>query len=63
MDLTIKYSPSTFKSSTSIAALSFIFNLNGENLSKFILTLEMIAGRLEIFPILVLFTKNTWTKK
>ena len=33
------------------------------NLSKFILTLEMIAGRLEIFPILVLFTKNTWTKK
>ena len=33
------------------------------NLSKFILALEMIAGRLEIFPILVLFTKNTWTKK
>ena len=33
------------------------------NFSKFILTLEMIAGRLEIFPILVLFSKNTWSSK
>ena len=32
-------------------------------LSKLILSLEMIAGRLEIFPILVLFSKNTWSKK
>jgi len=31
--------------------------------SKLILSLEMIAGRLEIFPILVLFSKNTWSSK
>ncbi len=28
--------------------------------SKLILILNMLAGRLEIFPILVLFSKNTW---
>lgn len=33
------------------------------NLSKFVLTIEMIAGRLEIFPILVLFSKNTWSNR
>ncbi len=33
------------------------------SLSKFILSIEMIAGRLEIFPILVLFSKNTWSNK
>ena len=31
--------------------------------SKFILTLEMIAGRLELFPILLLFAPNTWRKR
>ena len=31
--------------------------------SKSILSLEMITGRLEIFPILVLFSKNTWSNK
>jgi len=31
--------------------------------SKLILSLEMITGRLEIFPILVLFSKNAWSKK
>lgn len=30
------------------------------NLSKSVLILNMLAGRLEIFPILVLFSKNTW---
>ena len=39
-------------------------NFSGfSNFSKFILTVEMIAGRLEIFPILVLFSKNTWSNK
>lgn len=33
------------------------------DLSKFVLAVEMIAGRLEIFPILVLFSKNTWSRK
>ena len=31
-------------------------------LSKVVLTLVMIIGRLEIFPILVLFSRNTWKK-
>lgn len=39
-------------------------NFSGfSDLSKFVLTIEMIAGRLEIFPILVLFSKNTWSRK
>ena len=32
------------------------------NLSKWTMILDMIAGRLEIFPILVLFTPSTWKK-
>ena len=31
-------------------------------LSKLVLILDMLAGRLEIFPILVLFTRSTWKK-
>lgn len=30
--------------------------------SKLILSLEMIAGRLELFPLLVLFSPKTWTR-
>ena len=30
------------------------------NLSKLVLSWAMLAGRLEIFPILVLFSRNTW---
>ena len=33
------------------------------DLSKFVLILDMLAGRLEIFPILVLFSRSTWTRK
>lgn len=32
------------------------------NISKIILYFAMIAGRLEIFPILILFNRNTWRK-
>lgn len=32
------------------------------DLSKLVLILDMLAGRLEIFPILILFAKNTWKK-
>ncbi len=32
-------------------------------LSKIVLILDMLAGRLEIFPILVLFSANTWKKR
>lgn len=31
--------------------------------SKLVLSFEMIAGRLELFPILILFTPKTWRKK
>lgn len=30
--------------------------------SKIILSLDMLAGRLELFPILILFSRKTWTK-
>ena len=32
------------------------------NLSKTVMCLDMLIGRLEIFPILVLFAKSTWKK-
>ena len=32
------------------------------NGSKLILIFDMLAGRLEIFPLLILFSKNTWKK-
>lgn len=31
-------------------------------LSKIVLSLDMLIGRLEIFPILILFTPSTWKK-
>ena len=31
-------------------------------LSKIVLTFDMIAGRLELFPVLILFTRSTWKK-
>ena len=33
------------------------------SLSKIILSLDMLAGRLEIFPILVLLSGSTWTRR
>ena len=33
------------------------------NFSKFILSIEMIAGRLELFPMLILFSPRTWKKR
>ena len=32
------------------------------DLSKVVLSLDMLAGRLEIFPILMLLSKSTWKK-
>lgn len=32
------------------------------NFSKLVLTFDMLVGRLELFPLLILFTKNTWSK-
>ncbi len=32
------------------------------NISKIVMILDMLAGRLEIFPILILFSKSTWKK-
>ena len=33
------------------------------NFSKFILSIEMIAGRLELFPMLILFNPRTWKRR
>ncbi len=39
-------------------------NFSGySDLSTLVLTWGMLAGRLEIFPILVLFSRSTWTRK
>jgi trk system potassium uptake protein TrkH len=32
-------------------------------LSKAVLIIDMLAGRLEIFPILILFSRSTWTRR
>ena len=38
-------------------------NFSGfSDFSKLVLSMDMLAGRLEIFPILVLFSRNTWRK-
>ena len=31
--------------------------------SKMVLILDMLAGRLEIFPVLLLFSKSTWVRR
>ncbi|MGI6107930.1 MAG: TrkH family potassium uptake protein [Lachnospiraceae bacterium] len=33
------------------------------NLSKIVFSIDMLAGRLEIFPLLVLFSRSVWTKR
>ena len=33
------------------------------DLSKIVLSLDMLAGRLEIFPILILLSRSTWTRR
>ena len=32
------------------------------NVSKLVMTFDMLAGRLEIFPVLLLFVRDTWRK-
>ena len=44
----------------SIGPMGNYSNIN--NKAKWILVLTMIIGRLEIFTILILFTKNFWKK-
>ncbi len=72
---TIVISWDNFDMTTNISAVFTCFNNVGPGLagvgptcnfsgfsdfSTFVLTLDMLAGRLEIFPILVLFTGATW---
>ena len=67
-----------FSTGTNISAVLCTFNNIGpgleavgptcnfaqfSDLSKLVLCWAMLAGRLEIFPILVLFSRNTWRKK
>lgn len=66
-----------FSMTTNITAVIACFNNIGPGLemvgptgnfseysdfSKLVLILDMLAGRLEIFPILILFSKSTWKK-
>ena len=66
-----------FSTGTNITAVLACFNNIGPGLeavgptcnfggfsigSKLVLILDMLAGRLEIFPILALFSRGTWTK-
>ena len=66
-----------FSTGTNITAVLACFNNIGPGLeavgptcnfsgfsigSKLVLILDMLAGRLEIFPILALFSRSTWTK-
>ena len=67
-----------FSTGTNISAVLACFNNIGPGLeavgptcnfsaysdfSKFVLILDMLAGRLEIFPILVLFSRGTWVRR
>ena len=67
-----------FSTGTNISAVLCTFNNIGpgleaagptcnfsqfSDLSKLVLSWAMLAGRLEIFPILVLFSRNTWIQK
>ena len=67
-----------FSTGTNIAGVLACFNNIGPGLeavgptcnfgnfsigSKLVLILDMLAGRLEIFPILALFSRSTWTHK
>ena len=66
-----------FSTATNVTAVLACFNNIGPGLeavgptcnfsgfsvfSKLVLILDMLAGRLEIFPILALFSRSTWTK-
>ncbi len=72
---TIIISWDNFDMTTNISAIFACFNNVGPGLAKvgptcnfsgfsdfstFVLTVDMLAGRLEIFPILVLFSRSTW---
>ena len=46
------------------AAVGPMCNFSGYSiLSKLVLSIAMLAGRLEIFPILVLFSRSTWNRR
>ena len=47
-----------------LAAVGPTCNYSGYNdFSKLILSVDMLAGRLEIFPILVLLSRNSWKRR
>lgn len=48
---------------TGLEAVGPMGNYNGfSNMSKFVFMFNMLAGRLEVFPILLLFSPSTWRK-
>ena len=75
---TILVSVDNFSMTTNISAVLTCFNNVGPGFeavgptcnfggysvfSKLVLIFDMLAGRLEIFPILILFSKTTWKRK
>lgn len=47
-----------------LEAVGPLYNFGGfSDISKLVLSLDMLAGRLEIFPILILFSRSTWFRK
>ena len=47
-----------------LAAVGPVCNFSGfSGFSKLVLIFDMLAGRLEIFPIAILFSKSTWRKQ
>ena len=71
-------SPDGFSTGTNLSAVLACFNNIGpgleavgpscnfsaySNFSKLVLIMDMLAGRLEIFPILALFSRGTWYKR
>ncbi len=75
---TLLISLDNFSMTTNITAVLACFNNIGPGLelvgptcnfsgfsafSKLVLTMDMLAGRLEIFPILILFSRSTWRRR
>lgn len=63
---------SMFSSMSAISSIGFGFGLTGEQVdsfallptaAKWLLSFEMLVGRLELFTVLVLFTKGFWVKE
>ena len=53
----------TERSRDNSGAMTKIKNVSNLNLSKIVLSFCMLAGRLEIYPMLILFSPSLWKKR